>query len=157
MKVTTLNLRRLLICLIIPLAVGGLSALLSGGFTDSYMTLNKPPLSPPAWLFPVVWTVLYLLMGVAAYIITSNRHSSSGDAMQIYYIQLALNFLWPIVYFRLDMPTAAVFVLIALLVAVIITAVRFAEIDHTAALLLVPYIVWLCFALYLNIGTAVLN
>lgn len=157
MKVTTLNLRRLLINLIIPLAVGGLAALLSGGFTDTYKTMAKPPLSPPAWLFPIVWTALYLLMGAAAYIITSNRHSSVGDAMQIYYIQLALNFLWPIVYFRFGLVTVAVFVLIALLVAVIITAVRFAEIDRTAALLLVPYIIWLCFALYLNIGTAVLN
>lgn len=157
MKVTTLNLRRLLISLILPLAVGGLAALLSGDFGSVYAALKLPPLSPPQWIFPLVWTVLYLLMGTAAYIISSDRSHSTGDAMQFYYIQLALNFLWPILFFRFGLLAVGAFELALLLAVAVLTVIKFAGIDRTAAYIMIPYIIWLAFALYLNIGAAVLN
>ena len=90
-----------LIAIVTPLAVGGLAALLSGGMAD-YKQLNQPPLSPPGWLFPIVWTILYLLMGYASYRVYTSEQSPSAirRALILYAIQLFFNFLWPIVFFR---------------------------------------------------------
>ena len=152
------NIKRLLINLAIPLAVGGLAALLSGGMTD-YKQLNQPPLAPPGWLFPIVWTVLYLLMGYAAY-----RVQVSGKdpvyirrAMLFYGLQLFLNFLWPIVFFRLEWQLAAFFLLLVLWALIYITMRLFSAIDEPAGDLLIPYILWVTFAAYLNLGVYLLN
>ena len=155
----TINLKRLLICLAIPIGLGLLSSLISGNMGGVYPTLNRPPLSPPSWIFPVVWSILYILMGISAYIITDTRgmHSSKEQAMKIYYIQLIINVLWPIIFFRFKLFTVAAVVLAILIAAVIVTIVKFKKISNTAASLLVPYLIWILFALYLNIGVAVLN
>ena len=94
------DLKKRIILLAIPLAVGGLATLLSGGM-DSYQTVNQPPLSPPGWVFPVVWTVLYLLMGEASYrVLTSGKDPAQiRKALIAYGAQLFLNFLWPLVFF----------------------------------------------------------
>jgi len=152
------NLKKRLICLAIPLGVGILATLLSGG-TDLYKTINQPPLSPPAWVFPVVWTVLYLLMGEASYRVTV----SGGDTQQVrtaltaYGIQLFLNFLWPLVFFGAQMYLAAFFLLIALWIAIFITMRMFSRLDETAGDLLIPYLLWVTFAGYLNLGVFLLN
>jgi len=143
--------------LLVPIATGALSALISGSGMSTYGQINRPPLSPPSWVFPVVWTVLYLMMGYAAYLIMSSKSYDKDAALRAYYIQLGINFLWPIVFFRLQMYTVAAFVLVALIAVVIVTALRFLKIDRKAGLLLLPYLAWLIFALYLNIGVAVLN
>ncbi|MBQ1284020.1 MAG: tryptophan-rich sensory protein, partial [Clostridia bacterium] len=96
MKVAVVNLKRLLIALAVPLAVGGLSAFASGSFSEQYAVVNKPPLSPPGWVFPVVWTLLYLAMGYASYLVMTVGGRDAKDALTVYYVQLALNFLWPI-------------------------------------------------------------
>ncbi|MBQ2000847.1 MAG: TspO/MBR family protein [Acutalibacteraceae bacterium] len=157
MKVAVVNLKRLLIALAVPLAVGGLSAFASGSFSEQYAVVNKPPLSPPGWIFPVVWTLLYLAMGYASYLVMTVGGRDAKDALTVYYVQLALNFLWPILFFRFRLYTFAIFELILLIAAVTVMVIRFSHVDERAGYLTLPYLIWLCFALYLNIGVAVLN
>lgn len=157
MKVAVVNLKRLLIALAVPLAVGGLSAFASGSFSEQYAVVNKPPLSPPGWVFPVVWTLLYLAMGYASYLVMTVGGRDAKDALTVYYIQLVLNFLWPILFFRFRLYTFAIFELILLIAAVTVMVIRFSHVDERAGYLTLPYLIWLCFALYLNIGVAVLN
>lgn len=153
-----INCKSLLISLAIPLAAGGLGALLSGGM-DTYGNLNQPPLSPPGWVFPVVWTVLYLLMGYASYrVLTSQTEpAATRHALRFYGIQLFLNFLWPIVFFGLGWYWAAFVLLLALWGLVYITMYLFGRVDDTAENLLIPYLLWVTFAGYLNLGVALLN
>ena len=157
MKVAVVNLKRLLIALAVPLAVGGLSAFASGSFSEQYAVVNKPPLSPPGWVFPVVWTLLYLAMGYASYLVMTVGGRDAKDALTVYYVQLALNFLWPILFFRFRLYTFAIFELILLIAAVTVMVIRFSHVDERAGYLTLPYLIWLCFALYLNIGVAVVN
>ena len=141
-----------------PLAVGGLATLLSGGM-DSYQTVNQPPLSPPGWVFPVVWTVLYLLMGEASYrVLTSGKDPAQiRKALIAYGAQLLLNFLWPLVFFGGELYLAAFVVIIALWVGIFITMRRFSQIDEKAGDFLIPYLLWVTFAAYLNLGVYLLN
>ena len=152
------NWKKRFICWVIPLAVGGLAALLSGGM-DSYRVMNQPPLSPPGWVFPVVWTVLYLLMGEASYrvLVSGKDQEQVKRALIVYGVQLFLNFLWPLVFFGGQMYLAAFFILIALWVAIFITMRLFTRLDETAGDLLIPYLLWVTFAGYLNLGVVLLN
>lgn len=153
------NWKKLLICLAIPLGVGALAALLSRSGMDAYKTYEKPPLSPPGWLFPVVWTALYALMGLASYWIVQAPadKKEKEKALILYGIQLALNFLWPLVFFRAEKFLAAFLVLIALWVAVYLTIRAFSKIKEPAGDLLIPYLLWVSFAGYLNLGIYLLN
>ena len=142
----------------IPLAVGGLAALLSGGM-GSYKVLNQPPLSPPGWVFPIVWTVLYLLMGEASWrVLTSGADPARiRRALTAYGVQLALNFLWPLLFFGGQYYLAAFVVLLLLWGAILITMRLFEGIDEWASDLLIPYLLWVTFAGYLNLGVYLLN
>lgn len=153
-----IQVKKLLISLAIPLAVGGLAALLSGGM-DTYSTMNQPPLSPPGWLFPIVWTALYLLMGYASYLIwvSDAEVTRKRRALLFYGIQLFLNFLWPIVFFGLSMPLTAFFLLLLLWLVLFITMRLFSNINERAGDLLLPYLLWVTFAGYLNLGVYLLN
>lgn len=153
------NKKLLAICLIIPLAVGGLAALLTGGGMDIFETLSKPPLSPPGWLFPVAWTILYILMGVASYlvIVSGDEQMAVGRAIRLYGIQLAFNFLWPVFFFSLKMYLFAFIWLVVLWLLILVTTVQFFRIRKTAAWLMVPYLLWVAFAGYLNMGIYLLN
>ncbi len=153
-----MNWKKLLFHLALPLGVGVLSSLVSGG-TELYQAVVQPPFSPPGWVFPVVWTVLYLLMGYSAYRISV---SNAGDAekrnaLRTYYTQLAVNFLWSPVFFGFQWYLAAFFVLIGLWLLVLRTIRLFSPIDETASNLLLPYLLWCSFALYLNFGIYLLN
>lgn len=152
------NWKRLLICLAIPLIVGGLATLLSGGMGD-FALLNKPPLSPPRWLFPIVWTILYLLMGYASYrVLESGKPGEDVEkALAVYGIQLFLNFLWPVFFFGFRWYWGAFVILLLLLAAIVWNARAFSKLDGTAGDLLIPYILWVSFAAYLNFGVAFLN
>ena len=152
------DVKKLVICLAIPLGVGALSTLLSGGM-DSFVVMNQPPLSPPGWVFPLVWTILYLLMGYASYrvLVSDAPPAAIRRALLFYGIQLALNFLWPLVFFGLQWYWAAFIVLLALWVFIYLTMHLFGEIDDTAENLLIPYLLWVTFAGYLNLGVALLN
>ena len=150
--------KKRLICWAIPLAAGGLSALLAGGM-DIYKTINQPPLSPPGWVFPVVWTVLYLLMGEASYrvLVSGAEESKIRKALTVYGVQLLLNVLWSPLFFRFQWFLAAFILLLVLLFAIFITMRRFTAIDERAADLLIPYFLWVTFAGYLNLGVFLLN
>lgn len=150
--------KKRLICWAIPLAVGGLATLLSGGM-GSYGVMVRPPLSPPGWVFPVVWTILYLLMGEASYRVLRADEDMVliRQALVAYGVQLALNFLWPLVFFGAEMYLLAFFILIALWIAIFVTIRRFSAIDDKAGDLLIPYLLWVTFAGYLNFGVFLLN
>lgn len=154
-----LDWKKLLLCLGIPLAVGGLSAALTAGGMAEYEQMVKPPLSPPGWLFPVVWTILYLLMGWASYrVLTSGKPADQvKKALFFYGAQLAVNFLWPLVFFGLGWYLAAFFVLVVLWALVFWTMRLFSRLDALAGDLLLPYLLWLSFAGYLNVGVFLLN
>ncbi|MBO5746755.1 MAG: tryptophan-rich sensory protein [Clostridia bacterium] len=141
---------------VVTLIAGGLGTLLSGGF-DAYKTYEQPPLSPPAILFPIVWTLLYILMGIAAGIVAESRDLDKGKGLKLYVLQLAINVIWPIIFFRFDALKFACFWLVLLIVAVVLTIFSFYRIDKKAAFLLLPYLAWCLFALYLNFGIVVLN
>ena len=157
MKVRTVNLRLLLISLALPILVGIAGALVTASGMDAFDFLIKPPLVPPAWAFSVVWTVLYIFMGVASYQVRISNAYNKSDALQYFYIQLALNFLWVVVFFRFGWLWVSVIVLMALIVAIALTVKNFGQASSTAARLMLPYLLWCLFALYLNIGYAVLN
>ena len=148
----------LIIALLIPLAVGGLSALLTGGM-DNFKTLEKPPLSPPGWIFPVVWTVLYLLMGFASYLVYNSKAPTykKNNALLFYGLQLFFNFFWSIIFFRWEMYLFAFIWLMIMWALIIITTVKFYKINKLSGLLMIPYLLWVTFAAYLNLGIYILN
>lgn len=151
--------KTLLIAVAIPLAVGGLSALLTGRNMDLFDVIRKPPLSPPGWLFPVAWTILYVLMGLASWLVyySGNNHMEKEQALRPYAIQLIVNFFWSIIFFNWGMYLLAFFWLILLWVLILVTAVRFYRIRPAAGYLMVPYLLWVTFAGYLNYGIWKLN
>ena len=151
--------KKLLICIAIPLAVGGLSALLTGGAMADYGQLNKPPLSPPGWVFPVVWTILYVLMGWASdrVLVTDVPKEQKRNALLVYGAQLVVNFLWSIVFFRLELRLTAFFVILVLWILIYAAIRLFSRIDEKAGDLLLPYLLWVTFAAYLNLGAFLLN
>lgn len=151
--------KRLIICLAIPLVVGGAAGLLTMNSMEAFEALNQPPLSPPGWLFPVVWTVLYVLMGIASYLVSVSDapHEEKARALWTYGIQLAFNFLWPIAFFNLKWYLFAFLWLVILWILILITALRFGRIRKPAVYLLVPYLLWVAFAGYLNLGIYLLN
>lgn len=158
MPVMTMNKRRLLlvICIALPLLVGVIAALLSRAGMQNFDDVIRPPLLPPDWLFPVVWTILYTLMGIASYfVLTSGKLRT--NALYAYIAQLTLNFLWPILFFRFRFFTFAFLLLVGLWIAVLVTTIRFYRIRKAAGVLLIPYLAWITFAGYLNLSIALLN
>ena len=153
------NKKLLIICLLVPLAVGGIAALLTGGGMDAFETLNKPPLSPPGWLFLVAWTILYLLMGLASYLALESRGPQQiiSRSIALYALQLLFNFLWPIVFFGLKWYLFAFIWLAALWILILLTMLQFRRVSKAAAYLMLPYLVWVTFAGYLNLGISLLN
>ncbi len=152
----TIHLRKLISSLALTLGTGFLTGFLTGNQTEVYQELVRPPLSPPGWVFGVVWSVLYLLMGIALYLVGTTQ----GDhkrAIGAFGIQLFLNFCWPILFFGLRLYCFSAIWLGALLAAVVLTTILFFRIKPLAGWLLVPYLLWCAFALYLNIGTCILN
>jgi len=161
-KVKSMNIkvRQLLTSVLGTIGIGALSGLLSMGAMSDYAGFVKPPLAPPAWLFPIAWSILYLLMGISLYIIRTKEGVSDGDrqrAVVIYLWQLAVNFIWPLIFFNLGAYFAAFLWLLLLIVLVILMIRRFYGISKAAAWLNVPYLLWLLFAGYLNFAVWMLN
>ena len=153
------SVKYLILCLAVPLAAGGLSSFLTRDSMEQFQKLNKPPLTPPGWLFPVVWTVLFLMMGLASYLVWRSdgpRHTVRG-ALTLYGIQLGFNFFWTILFFNMDRYLFAFFWLIALEILILATVVRFYRLSRTAGYLMVPYLLWVAFAGYLNFGVYLMN
>lgn len=149
----------LLKCIAVPLLVGVVSAFLTRGGMEMFETIVKPPLSPPNWLFPVVWTILYILMGISSYLILTSgaEQEKIEKAISIYGYQLVVNFLWPTFFFNLQWYLFSFFWLLLLWLLVFQMIRKFSEIDKRAALLNLPYLIWLTFAGYLNLGIWWLN
>ncbi len=139
----------------VPLLVGGLAGLFIWGRID-YDTLIKPPFSPPSVIFPIMWGILYVLMGVS-YGILKNKMLADESIGRIYYVQLLVNFLWPLLFFALKLRLAALLCILALDILVAVMAVKFYIRDRTAGLLQLPYLLWVLFATYLNWGIYLLN
>lgn len=143
----------------IPLLVGIVAGLLTRGSMDAFAQLNKPPLSPPGILFPIVWTILYTLMGIASYLVYTSGATKEevNNALLIYFLQLAVNFFWSIFFFNFEWYIFSFFWLVLLWVLIFYTIRLFYPISRTAAYLLIPYLLWVTFAGYLNLGIAALN
>lgn len=159
MPVFSLKLKNFLFSFLLPIAVGLVGSFAVRSGLDSFTAAQKPLLTPPPAVFAVVWTVLYLLMGAASYLISCAdvRRSMRVNALRLFYIQLAVNLLWPIAFFGLGLWGTAAVVIVILWVLVLMTVLTFLKVDRLAGRLMIPYLVWISFAAYLNIGIAVLN
>lgn len=152
------DLTALLINVVFAELVGAVSALLSGGFRELYTSAVQPPLAPPPVVFPIVWAILYALMGISAYLIFSESSSPERSvSIGLYAAQLFVNFLWSIIFFRFEAFGLAAFtaVLLAALVAAMILSFR--KVNKLAAILNFPYLAWSIFAVYLAFGVRILN
>ena len=154
-----INWKLLVLCIAIPLAAGALAAFLTGGGMEVFESVNKPPLSPPTWLFPVVWTILYTLMGISSYLILTSEaeREEVQNALSIYAYQLAVNFLWPTFFFNFQWYFFSFLWLLLLIVLVAAMIREFYKISKPAAFLNIPYLIWLIFAGYLNLTIWWLN
>ena len=141
--------------ILIPVLIGGVVGFIISPFID-YNSLQKPPLAPPSILFPIIWTVLYVLMGVS-YGILKSKDLVDVDVDRIYYLQLFFNALWPVAFFIFKWRLFAAFWIVVLSILVIVMTIRFYRKNMVAGLLQVPYILWTLFATYLNIGVYLLN
>ncbi len=149
----------LAICIVIPLLVGGLAAFLTKDAMGTFEMVKQPPLSPPAWLFPVVWTILYTLMGISSYLIINSgaEQMEISSAIQVYAWQLLVNFLWPTFFFNFQWYLFSFLWLVLLWLLVFLMIWRFKDISRTAAIMNIPYLLWLTFAGYLNFAIWLLN
>lgn len=144
----------LIISLLISLGTGTLAGILTKNSVRIYSELPKPDFSPPGFIFPIVWTVLYLLMGISAYLVFCSNSKNRTSALFFYFLQLAVNFLWPFIFFNLQQFTFAFVWIILLFVLVVIMIAEMYKVDKTAAYLQIPYLLWLLYAMYLNFNVA---
>ena len=157
--VMKLDIKKLLKNLAIPLLIGFIAGFLTRQGTENFaLNVKHPPFAPPAVLFPIVWTILYALMGFSAYIIESSPQTPQRNrALVLYYIQLFFNFLWSFIFFNFNNYLAAFVWIIALLILIIATTIEFYKIKPIAGYLMIPYIVWVSLAAVLNFSIYLLN
>lgn len=152
-----IRLKRLVLFVLLTVAVGWIGAMLGGRNEEVYMVLQRPPLSPPMIVFPIVWSILYILIGTGAYLISKEDSPAVPGTLRIYWVQLILNAVWPILFWRFGLYTLSAFLIGAIILLVIALITRAFRINRASGVLFLPYLLWLLFALYLNIGIAVLN
>ena len=142
----------------LPIFIGILASLISRESMAMFDMIIKPKLSPPGWLFPVVWTILYILMGISSYLVfTSLSYENINSAIKFYGIQLIFNFFWTIWFFNFQLYWFSFFWLLILWGGILITIFKFYKISKPAAYLMLPYLIWVTFAGYLNFSIAILN
>ncbi len=141
----------------LSLGIGGFSALLTKESMDIYSEINQPPLAPPASLFPIAWTVLYILMGISAALVWKTNRHEIDSALIFYGFQLVFNFCWSIIFFNFRAFLLSFLWLLVMLTLIGITSVKFCRILKTAGWLMLPYFLWVCFAGYLNFAIYLLN
>ena len=153
------NWKKALLFIFSPLLVGYLSSFLSLNSSQYiYEQIETPAFSPPGWVFGPVWTILYLLMGLSAFLIWTKRKKANVNlALSVYFSQLVLNFFWTLFYFGQGARFLAFLDIIFLFLLIGINIYLFAKIHKISAYLLIPYILWVAFALILNYSTWVLN
>ena len=157
--IISINKKRLAISLLVPVVAGLISSLITRGDMDIYERIKKPALAPPGIVFPIAWTVLYILMGVSLYLVWNKRglNPDKSKAFIFFGISLFLNFIWSPVFFSLESYAAAFVILVIMFIAVVLTVIEYSKIDGIAALLQIPYLLWLLFAGYLNLAIYYLN
>ena len=150
------NLKRFLFITILTFAIGGVFALLTKSGMDSYMKLDKP-IEVPKIVFPIVWSILYLLMSISYYMISSNDINNNASQKIIYWVQLVFNSLWTLIFFGIKNYLFAFIWLLILLVLIVVMIVKFYKLNKKAGLIQIPYLLWVVFAGYLNLGIYLLN
>lgn len=151
--------KKFIVCVAIPLLVGAVSGFLSQNSKEVFATLTKPPLSPPSYVFPIVWTILFVLMGIASYLVLTSgaEEEEVQSALQVYGLQLVVNFFWSIFFFRFGWYAFSFAWLVLLWFLILRTIKAFYPISKISAYLLMPYLAWVSFAGYLNLAIAYLN
>ena len=149
--------REEIVFLLIPLIGGFLSGILSMGGIKEFDSLTKPFLSPPGFIFPIVWTILYVLMGISSYLIYKENDYNSSCCLKIYAINLFVNFLWSPLFFGLNLRLFSLIWIILLDVVVVYMILCFFKVNKKAAYIQIPYLVWCIFATYLNLAFYLLN
>ena len=146
--------KALAVSLALSLGTGFLSSILTPNIKEEYAQLYRPPLAPPGWVFPVVWTVLFILMGFAAYFVYISENEQKNGALKLYLAQLVFNLGWSVIFFRWNAYLVAFLWLVILWFMVFLLVKRFGEIDDLSGKLIMPYLFWLTFAGYLNLSIA---
>lgn len=152
-----IQLKPLLFSIFLPLFIGFLSSRLISNNVELYSTLTLPPFSPPSFLFPIVWTMLYILMGISSYLVFTSKNPMKYTALILYGIQLFFNFIWSPIFFGLQMYGLSFLILVLLFIIVLLMTKQFFNISPISGLLQIPYIVWLVIAGYLNLSILLLN
>lgn len=149
----------LILNIIIAEGIGAESAYISMISENAYKIIKRPIFSPPGWVFPIVWVILYFLMAIAAYRIMLKGYEGKNitKAITLYYIQLLLNFLWTIIFFKFNQYAISFIELIILLIFILLTTFKFLKFDKLSGILMIPYIIWVSFAGVLNLSIYMLN
>jgi benzodiazapine receptor len=159
-RITLRSVALMLVCILIPLVSGAVVGILTmSGVTDWYSTLNKPWFTPPDYVFGPVWTVLYILMGISLYLVIVQgwENETVKTGIVLFAAQLGVNLLWSQIFFGLHSPLAALACIVVLLALLVATIITFSRVSKPAAVLLVPYLAWVCIATALNAGVILLN
>lgn len=153
------NYKLLILCIVLPLGVGSLAGFITKDSMETFNMLNKPALSPPGIVFPIVWTILYILMGISSYLVLTSGYGNNKikEALVYYGLQLLFNFFWSIWFFSFGWYLFAFIWLLLLWVLIFNTIASFYDITKTAAYLLIPYLLWVTFAGYLNFAVYLMN
>ena len=152
------KIKTFIVNILLALAVGGLSAFFTRSSMKTFDALSKPALTPPSYVFPIVWTILFILMGVgAAIVILKSGGDRRSHALKIYWTQLVVNFLWSILFFNLHLYLVSFLWLILLWILIFMMIKAFYNVNHTAGLLQIPYLLWVTFAGYLNLMIWMMN
>lgn len=152
-----IKLKSLILNILIPLGVGGFSAIITKGSMTIYKNMSLPVFAPPSQLFPIIWTILFIIMGISSYIIYVSKSPNKRLALIIYSFQLFFNFIWPIIFFNLKMYTLAFIWLLLLLIIIITIIIKFYKISKIAAYIQIPYLLWCVFASILNFYILIKN
>lgn len=151
-----IDIKKLIFYILITLLIGSLPSVVMIN-NNTYNTLNKPPLSPPGILFPIVWTILFILMGISIYRVMMSNSDKKKEGRLIYFIQLIINALWTPIFFGLNEYFLAFLWILMLILLVVTMLIVFSKIDKISTYINIPYLIWLLFACYLNFGIFVLN
>ncbi len=150
------EIKQLIISIAIPLIIGVIGTLI-GNPKMGFEMINKPSFMPPRILFPIVWTILYIVMGISSYLIYKEKKEKNNKALKAYGLQLILNMLWTYFFFNIKAYLFSLIWLLILLIVVIIMVIKFIKINKTAGLIQIPYIIWLVFAATLNFAIFQIN
>lgn len=151
-----INWKKLIFFIVITFVIGGLFSILTSQ-SDFYASLEKPLFSPPGILFPIVWSILYILMAISLYIVSESDSADKDSSYIIYIAQLVVNSLWTLLFFGFGLKLFSFLWILLLIFLVVIMIIRFYRINKVAGLFQIPYLIWLVFAAYLNLGIYILN